>query len=178
MKRMMRFVSWDNSTGQLVPAQHTLSLPVDILNRSWWSSTSAAADSRANTEVTHFGDRDSAHFRAQVNQLSRRPATGLYEIHLPADLSVYEEVYLDNGANPGMAAFEEMFLGSSTDVAIYWNVAEAKEGGWSIILRREWVGELTIDNLHPAIQSKFTVASTTTGLIYPDISWAPCSERP
>ena len=139
---MSAYIEWDSEAAGFRPANSNLAPPSHPSDCSWWTSTAATRGDHAATQVTHLGDRRSAEFRAQAQANWKAPPTGLFEVELPADLAVLGEIYLENHGNDAMHAFERKLLGSRADAAYYWNKKEAEQGAWSLVVRRDFLGEL------------------------------------
>lgn len=100
--------------------------------------------------VTHLGDLESATYRADVQAAANIEVTELYEVRLPCDLKVFPTAYFENHGQDAMKTFENMLLASGDDIAYTWNKKESKKGSWSVILRRESLGDLP-SNLAPGV---------------------------
>ncbi|THE07809.1 hypothetical protein E1I21_05615 [Microbacterium oleivorans] len=168
---MTVYVQWDREAHDFRPVASERTPPQPSAE-TWWTSTSRTSGDRAAARVTHLGDRSSAEFRAQVNAQFVE-VTGLFEVELPADLAVLDEIYLENHGEGAMQAFGQKLLASDADAAFYWNEKEAEGGAWSLIVRRDFLGELP-SNPGPRVQliSQFSASSINReGQGLPQIEW-------
>lgn len=168
---MTVYIQWDREAHAFrsVASERT---PPQLSAGTWWTSTSRTSGDRAAARVTHLGDKSSAEFRAQVNAQFAE-VTGLFGVELPADLAVLDEIYLENHGEDAMRAFGQKLLDSEADAAFYWNEKETEDGAWSLIVRRDFLGELP-SKPGPRVQliSQFSVSSINCedqGL--PQIEW-------
>jgi len=137
-----RFIEWDFQARTFTVAQSALTLPVHPSRNTWWTSTAEQFDDDASVPVTHFGNRVAADWRARMNIGWNRPPTGLFEVSFTSAMPVLDEIYEENGSNGQMLAFEKRLLESDAVAAYYWNQKESQPPAWSLIVRREYVGQL------------------------------------
>lgn len=170
---MANYIEWDKLAQGFKTVQSNQTEPPDPSLQTWWTSTSNTVGTRAATQVTHLGNRESAEFRARSNAAFRACPTGLYELRFRESPDVLDAVYLENHGEEAMRAFEKKLLDSESDAAFYWNEKEANGGAWSLVLRRDRLGELPNQpQPHISIESKFSfvsVKSAANGLPY--IEW-------
>lgn len=145
----MNFVEWDGNTFRPSKNIPRFSIPT-VGGQTWWHATTDLG--RANPQtmdgVTHLGSHEAAQDRADVQELHAdvHSAT-LCQVSLPQDLSILPDVYIENHGQKAMMAFEGKLLASNCDAAFTWNTKESS-GSWTLIVRRERLGELPVKLAH------------------------------
>ncbi|MFT8330266.1 hypothetical protein [Bifidobacterium psychraerophilum] len=156
------FIEYDNLKKQFV-SNTTFTGTVPNVNAiDWWTSVSIPPHPRPSN-VTHFGNRAAAEFRAQVNANFNCVPDKLYCVNFKNTLRILPAVYIENSANDAMHEFESMLLKSGADAALYWNSKEDVSGSWSLIVRQDYIGDLPKTTPNVSILKQFSGKITSKG---------------